>query len=161
MSRKSKKISLGVIIAAVLAIAGLICAIAGISSDWVSAGSDSYGGTLAEIAEGRNDITEAIGLYEGFDAANTFAMLTLVLCIATVIATAITLVIRLKLIKLVAVIVCILTVVSGAIALICTYNLCGNTWYSLVEATPAVGAWLLSMGGIVGGLGGAYVAVNR
>ena len=150
-------------VAAVLAIAGLICVIIGIYTNYVQA--DKYGGTLSVIADWMQELkgafTGELAFDKGFDAAKVFALLTLALCIVTVIATAITLVIRLKLIKLIALIVCILTIVSGAVAIICAYNLCTNDLYSSLEASPALGAWLLSIGGIVCGLGGAYVAVNR
>ena len=156
--RKAKSLNVMAAVAALIALIGLALTIVGIVTDWVTA--SEYGGTFGEIADFRNVATEKLGLYEGFDAAYSFAIITIVLSAITFIGSVMTMLIRPKFLKFITVIAAAVTVVSAIVALICTYTLCGNTWYSLVEATPAIGAWLLTIGGVLCGLAGAYATLN-
>ena len=155
---KSKKLNIAVVIAAIIALAGLALTIVGILTDWVSA--NEYGGTFSAISQLRGDISEALGVYEGFDAAYAFAIITIVVAAITFIGAVAELIMKKKLLKLIVAIFAAATIVCAIVALICTYTLCGNAWYKLAEAAPAIGAWLLTVGGVLCGLGGAYAALK-
>ena len=158
VKRKTKKLNTAALVAAAIALVGLVLVIVGLVIDWVSL-------TISVPLVGDSTITATLadcgGEYaaEGFDAMNTFAIITVVATALCFLASAATLVLKNKMVKLVAVILAAVTIVCAIITIICTFSYCGDEGV-FASAAPAIGAWLLTVGGVIGGLACAYAALK-
>ena len=158
VKRKTKKLNTAALIAAAIALVGLVLVIVGLLIDWVSL-------TISLPLVGDSTITATLadcgGEYaaEGFDAMNAFAIITVVVAAVSFLASAATLALKNKAVKLAAVIAAAAAIVCAIITIICTYSYCGDETV-FASAAPAIGAWLLTVGGAIEGLAGAYAALK-
>lgn len=161
--KKSKKINTAALAAAFAALVFLVIAIVGLCIDWMGwvDTENKLTATITELADGRNDVTELLHMYDGYDAMYAFALITVIAGGVGFALAAASAMFKIKLIKFAAVIICAITLVSAIVALICTYSFCGNDFYKLLEPTPAIGAWLLTIGGALCGLSGAVAAIQN
>ncbi len=162
-SKKSKKTNTVALIAAVLVVVGLILVIVGMSIDWVVGGDRMFNlGDLADSNELYAKIAEES--LPGYDAMTAFIYITMVLAIITLIGAAAGLVIKLKLIKLITAIAGALTIVGAVLTVVFAYTFCNadetKLFLLVTECAPAVGAWLLTVGGVIAGLGGLGCAAK-
>ena len=161
--RKSKKLNTAALAVAVVALIGLVVAIVGLFVDWMgwTELENPITATLKDLADGRNPMTEALHMYDGYDTMYAFALITVIAGgIGFICATA-SVLFRVKIIKFVAMIVCAIALVSAIVTIICTYSFCGNDFYKLLDPAPAIGAWLLTIGGAVCGLAGAAATIQN
>lgn len=157
---KSKKMSMtNIIWTAVLAVA-LILVIVGICVDYVSVTGSSIlgGGTLGNI--GLFDMTGS----NQPDAAATWgtlsvvtAIITIVLCVAGIAIALLKIFGSVKISSLVSLIVGVITAVVAVLAIVCVFVYGSQYSASLGElasitASPAIGAWLVAIGGVVSGV---------
>ena len=157
---KSKKMSMtNIIWTAVLAVA-LILVIVGICVDYVSVTGSSIfgGGTLSNV--GLFDMTGS----NQPDAAATWgtlsvvtAIITIVLCVAGIAIALLKMFGSVKISSLVSLIVGVITAVVAVLAIVCVFVYGSQYSASLGElssltASPAKGAWLVSIGGVVSGV---------
>ncbi len=157
---KSKKMSMtNIIWTAVLAVA-LILVIVGICVDYVSVTGSSIfgGGTLSNV--GLFDMTGS----NQPDAAATWgtlsvvtAIITIVLCVAGIAIALLKMFGSVKISSLVSLIVGVITAVVAVLAIVCVFVYGSQYSASLGElasitASPAIGAWLVAIGGVVSGV---------
>lgn len=159
----SKKLNTNAIIAIVVAIVGLVLVIVGLSIDWVTVkvGEMSETGVLKDLAD-MNDGYKAMAdkSMDGYDAMVAFIYVTLAAGIIAVIAAAASVFINAKIVKGIAVGAGAVTLICAILALVFTFVFCNNELLKLggMEMVPAIGAWLLVIGGVVCGAGSAAVA---
>lgn len=157
----SKKLNTNAIIALAVAIVGLVLVIVGITLDWLST-TVSFGGMSMTESVKLGDMAKMDGLNEvsGYSAMVAFAYITLSAGIIAVIAAAVSAFIDMKLVKTVA-------IGAGAVALVCAiltiifeFVFCNAEGMKTEVSTnmPAIGAWLLVIGGVICGAGSAAVA---
>ena len=166
MAKSRKKLDVTKVIIAGVSLLFLVAVIAGIAVDWVSIPNIGHG--LGELVGA--DTPERIGFTlaecateweaEAYNAMNALAIITVVVAALTVVGALSTVVVKNKIIKLCAAILGVATIVCAIIAVILTYNYCNDTLLSLAEATPAIGAWLLTIGGVLCGASGALAALK-
>ncbi len=144
---------------AVLAVA-LILVIVGICVDYVSVTGSSIfgGGTLSNV--GLFDMTGS----NQPDAAATWgtlsvvtAIITIVLCVAGIAIALLKMFGSVKISSLVSLIVGVITAVVAVLAIVCVFVYGSQYSASLGElasitASPAIGAWLVAIGGVVSGV---------
>lgn len=156
MSKKSKKISTPLLVGAIASLVFLILAIVGISlENWVA--SELLGESVPTSLSDCTKFDMAIA-----DTMSAFAIITIIAAAATVVGAIASLVLNFKLIKLIAAIAGAAAIVCAVITIICTYSFCNDTFGNdLLNTAPSAGAWLLTIGGALSGLAGAFTALKR
>lgn len=155
---KSKGNTVG-LIAILVALVMLVLAIVGVCISWVSVPTlvgDSEGVTLSQLFDLYGEVDGDVG--GAFKAMASFAILTVILAAATTVLAGICKVLGWKLFRFVLIIVAIVCVICGVISIITSYTFCDAS--VLFSYSPAAGAWLTAIGGIIAGLVGVFAAVK-
>lgn len=163
---ESKKLSVATIVTLAVAVVGLILVIVGLCTDWISiaAAGESQNLSLGKIVEER-ELAEAMGMtqmYEGYDIMNAFAIITVVVGAIAVVGVVASVFVDVKAVKLAAGICGALALVCAIITLILTFVYTNNSYFATMKDAasaagiefyigPAVGAWLLTVGGVICG----------
>lgn len=167
---KSKGSKVG-LIALLVMLVMLILTIVGVCIDWVntsvSVGSytETEGTPLSDYFEVFKDLDG--DLAGSFKAMASFAILTVILTAAATVLAGICKVLDWKLFKFVLVIVAIVCLICGVVSIITSFTFCdklgGGGISGLFEGdnTPAAGAWLTAVGGILAGITGVLAAVKK
>lgn len=164
--RKSKKLNTVALAAVAATLVFLALAVTGMLIDWVSVPNIGHG--LGEALG--QDAPERIGFtlaecateweVEEYNAMNALAIVTVVAAALTFVGAAATMITGNKLVKFAAMALGAVTLVCAIIAIVLTYSYCDNTLIALADGTPAIGAWLLTIGGALCGLAGAAAAIK-
>ncbi len=160
--KKSNKLNAVALAAAAIALVGLVLTIVGLCTDWVTVSVDTFlggGSTSFTLGDLGGDYAA-----DGYDAMNSLAIITVVVSALAFVLAAATMIAKKGALKLLTVILSAAAIVCAVVAVICTYTYCGDglDLGDLVSggAAPAAGAWLLTVGGVICGLGGAYAALK-
>ena len=146
MAKRKSKMNTAALVGAAVALIMLVLVIVGICVDWMSV-ANVPGSIIDDILD--TDIGDRIGYAlteceweaDALGAMTAFAYITIAASALTFLsATA--------------------SVFSAVVVLICTYNYCGDTVLSALDAAPAIGAWLMTIGGVLCGLAGALTALK-
>ena len=158
-SKKSKKTNTVALIAAALVVVGLILVIVGMVTNWIGVSDEFL--KMSDINEA-NDVYKKLTdkSLDGYDAMNAFMIITVIVAAITLVGAGVGLVLKIKIIRLVVAVAAVLTVLAAILALVFTYQFCDKFGSGLIEYTPAVGAWLLTIGGVLAGLGGLGCAAK-
>lgn len=174
MAEKKKFNVVSIVILAVLGVA-LIMGIVGLCIDWwsMSAEGETEAAKLKELIDANKELKDA-GLspwYAGAEAAQAFGIIAVIAAVATAGSYVASKFVNVKALKWVTIGCAVLLIVSALVALICTF--CFGTsdalkkmkeeadrFGSKLSYMPAVGCWLLSIFGIVGGAAGVYGAIK-
>lgn len=156
---KSKKMNTAALVAAGLVVLGLILVIVGMVVTWISAEGEALK---------MSDITDANNLYkefadksmDGYDAMNAFMIITVIVAAITLVGAGVGLVLKNKVVKLIVAVAAVLTVLAAILTLVFTYQFCDKYSSAFVEFAPAIGAWLLTVGGVIAGVGGLGCAAK-
>lgn len=132
-------------------LAMLVLAIVGLYLNWVSYDGGYVSYTLIKLR-----LMGDAG--DKFNAMYSFAILTVILTALTAVLAGICKVLHWKLFRLLLIIIAIVCVICGVLTIVMTYS-----YISALENifVPAVGMWLTSIGGIIGGLIGTVAAVKN
>ncbi len=171
-AKKSVEFSLIDIIILGVLLVGAVLTIVGVCIDYQTSLTTGLltGENLAEGVYKLNAEQWAEFEIQGYGAMATFAYLTLGFACASLVGFVVRKFIDNKIIKLCALGVSLATVVLAVVAMILAFTFAGEGiklnfggWNvgSITKFTPAVGAWLLSIGGAIGGLAGAIGAIKK
>ncbi len=153
MGSKSKFNVLSIIVLATLGVA-LLMGIVGLCLDWLTVSVDTgIMGTISNSAK-IGDLTEGS---EGFQAAEAFAIIAVLSAAGALVSYLVSKFVNVKVLKYVTVALSVLLIVSAIITLILTFTAESMKGAKLI---PAVGCWLLSVFGILGGAAGIVGAVK-
>lgn len=153
-----------------IALVMLILAIVGVCISWVNTtitllgNSTTEGTTLGELFDiyGESEL-EIAG---SFKAMASFAILTVILTAAVTLLAGISKVLGWKLFKFILVIVAIVCVVCAVVSIITSFTFCDSLGsggfgdFVSGENSPAAGAWLTAIGGVLGGAAGVFAALK-
>lgn len=161
-NKKVGKFSMAALVALGVVVVSLIVVIVGYVLAWTktSMGSLSQTTKLSELAKAYKEGGElSKTMMKGFGAMNAFAIITLIAVILSGVALAAGSVLDVKIVKLVAAVIGIVTVVCAVVLLITTFIFCGNMKdvtgglgdLAQVKVSPAIGPWLMTIFGVIGG----------
>ncbi len=168
MGKRKKKSDIVGPVIFLIALVMLALVIIGICIDWISTK------TTAVIVENTSAVTFS-DLYdanqnveiENFALMASFTLATIIASGVGVLVFGCSLVIRLKLIKLIALIAGVIAVIASIGTIITCFTFSNSYSLSIVEglaeavSKPAIGAWLLSIGGLLSGVCVALGAVRK
>lgn len=167
---KKNKIDLTALIIFGVLIVSIIMVIVGVCIAWISTKATLLGSSevatskLSELADANSKSKEGI---EGFGAMQAFAYITLVLTILTAIVFVVSKFVDVKILKWVVLGVAALTIVSAIVAIATSFGFCNkytNTELGALassKTSPAAGAWLATIFGIIGGAAGVFGALKK
>ena len=175
MAESNKKFNIvSIVILALLGVA-LIMGIVGLCLDWwsMSAEGHSEAAKLKDLIDANKEIKDLGGkaVYAGAEAAQAFGIIAIIAAALTAVSYVVSKFVDIKALKWVTVGCAALLIVSALVALICTF-IFGTSEYlkAMKEAAdkagskltymPAVGCWLLSIFGVVGGAAGVYGGIK-
>lgn len=175
--KKSSKFNLIALVAFGLIVVSAIVTIVGFTVDWTSTtseavivGSNTVKYKLSDLAEAYKKLGDhAPDAMKGFSAMKAFAVITLIAVLASAACYIVSSILSLKLFKLITALVGIATVVCAVVLIITTFSFCGNYQadFSLgnisvvsSKTSPAVGPWLMTVFGVIGGLATAGGAMK-
>ncbi|MCD8040384.1 MAG: hypothetical protein LUF82_02585 [Clostridia bacterium] len=155
---KNKLTLANIIVCAVLLVMAVLT-IVGVCVNYISLSITLLGSTATDgYALGNEMLTGA----DGYGAMAAFAYITMALAILTLILYVVYKLFDIKVLKLVTLGAAALLVICAVVALILAFTFGGgegSDWASY-SVTPAVGAWLLFVGGILGGITGVTGALK-
>ena len=165
MAKRKSKMNTAALGGAAVALIMLVLVIVGICVDWMSV-VNVPGSIIDDVFD--TDIGDRIGYAlteceweaDALGAMTAFAYITIAASALTFLSATATVFAKKSILKFVTMILAAITVVSAVVVLICTYNYCGDTVLSALDAAPAIGAWLMTIGGVLCGLAGALTALK-
>lgn len=176
MSLQVSKPKLLTIVLCAITVVGLILVIVGFVGNYISMSAEGETEVfkLSALSKDYNEIAKidkaaAKEAFPGFGAMRAFAIITIIAICLTVVCAALNAVIDSKIIKYITLAVGAVTAVMAIIALITAFVFGSKVAKlenegleeALLKIRPAVGAWLLAIGGIVGGAATAVSAVKK
>ena len=165
MAKRKSKMNTAALGGAAVALIMLVLVIVGICVDWMSV-VNVPGSIIDDVFD--TDIGDRIGYAlteceweaDALGAMTAFAYITIAASALTFLSATATVFAKKSILKFVTMILAAITVVSAVVVLICTYNYCGDPVLSAFDAAPAIGAWLMTIGGVLCGLAGALTALK-
>lgn len=164
--RKRKQDKLAPVIFLVAIVMAAI-AITGIFLDWITTSttiglSTTTTATLSELFEANEKVE-----IENFSLMASFAIITVAAGGISAILLGCSLIIRLKLVKLVALLFGVIALLAAIVSIITSFTFCNSYSGSVIDglieskSSPAVGAWLTAIGGLFGGISVTFGAARR
>lgn len=157
-------------IAILVVLVMLVLAIVGVCIDWISVSAELGNQQLGEGGGPLSDLFDVYGEFDGevggaFKAMASFAILTVILAAATAVLAGICKVLGWKLFRFILVVVAIVCVVCGVVSIITSFTFCDKIsldagGFGGIKYSPAAGAWLTAIGGVLAGLVGVFAAVK-
>lgn len=165
----SKKLDVVSIVIIAVMVVGLILTIVGICTNWLgcTTGGETGFDKLAEMVDDNKTAKDfGMELYNGIDAVNAFAIITIIVTALAAIAYAVSKFVDIKVLKYVVIGVSALAIIFAVLALILTFTCTSTDACKIVKDmggsfAPAIGCWLLAIGGILGGAAGVYGGLKK
>lgn len=167
MGKRKRKQDMVAPIIFLIAIVMLAIAITGVCIDWISTTntvgiSNTTTSTLSDLFEANEKVE-----IENFSLMASFALITVAAGGLATILFGCSLIIRLKLIKLVALLLGVVAVLAAIVCIITSFTFCSTYSGSIIDglieskSSPAIGAWLTAIGGLLGGVCVALGAARK
>ncbi len=170
MGKSKKPDVLTLILFGVLAVS-VILVIVGVCIDWTSttvkaSGILGGGSTTGNVTlSGWADLNDKYKSLDGYGVMAAFAYITLALVILTAIAYVASKFVNVSVLKWVVAGLAALTVISAVVSIITTFTFCGNYEENIgigsATTSPAAGAWLVAVFGMLGGGAGITGSLRK
>lgn len=168
MGKRRRKQDMAGPIIFLIAIVMLAIAITGVCIDWISTtyNAGSLSTTTTTTLSDLFNLNEKAEM-DNFALMSTFALATVAAGGLATIIYGCSLIIRLRLIKLVALLLGVIAVIAAIVSIITCFTFCNSYSASIgngfigAKTSPAIGAWLTAAGGLLCGISAALGAAKK
>lgn len=167
----SKKLDVVSIVIIAVLVVGLILTIVGICTNWISQTLTVAGKSIDEPLKLKDYVENEVTDMDGFGAMYAFSIITIIVTALAAVAYVVSKFVDIKVLKYVVIGVSALAIICAILALILTFTHINAAYSDAIDAAesmggkytvvPAVGCWLLAIGGILGGAAGVYGGLKK
>ncbi len=163
MAKKKSRFGIVALVAFAVIVVATILVVVGYTLDWIKSTTLTAIETkikLSDLVKNNSNPSDALA------AMNAFAIITLIASLASAGCYVVSTVLGIKLFKLITALVGVVTLICAVVLIITTFSYCSKGNFSLGslsinEATPAVGPWLMTIGGVICGAATAVGAMKK